>query len=299
MSKAVLGKLKIEYQIFGNKKDPAVVLISGWRGQKNFWSKTFVDHLVDNGFRVVVFDNRDAGESERVKSFYLPPAWMLIPWRFSPFFKYYAPYSVEDMADDVAALLKYLDISKAHVAGFSLGGMISQVFAAKYPKSVLSLTILGSTTNKLALPAPRAEAFRNIFFKCDLFLSHEKRVDLTVRRWKSFGTRDGHQDTPEFREKVEQSLSHASNHMAIRRQFAATVASGDIGPRYSRRIKSPTLVLHGTVDGMLPLEHGKDIAKNIKNSRFEVIEGWGHDLAPSMLPNILPLMTGHLKSVSA
>ena len=297
MARAKLGRVMIDYASVGEERAPAVILISGWKGQKTFWSEQFVAHLVDAGYRVITIDNRDAGKSGRVCSFYLPPAALLFGGRFSPIFRYYVPYRIEDMADDVVALMDHLHISSAHVVGFSLGGMISQVLAASYPNRVLSLTLLGTTTNRLGLPMPPLKVIRNVFLRSEYFLTRKQRAALSIERWKSFGTPDGHQDTPEFHARVEEAISRGMGHMASRRQFAAGIATGDLRAKYTKKISAPTLVLHGTEDGMLSKEHGEDIAANIEKSRLEIIDGWGHDLAPSVLTTILPLMVTHLDAV--
>ena len=100
-----------------------------------------VNDLVDSGYQVVLFDNRDTGDSEKLDRLGRPNLY----WKFflsSLGFDFSAPYTLNDMANDGVALLEYLDIDEAHIVGASMGGMIAQIIAANYPEKTKRFKVL-------------------------------------------------------------------------------------------------------------------------------------------------------------
>ena len=168
------GDLDIFYEDMGNPDDPAVLLIMGLGAQLLLWRTGFCEKIVDRGYRVIRFDNRDVGLSSKLDGQRAPGsqyAGMLRSQvgRPSP-----AVYTLEDMSDDAAALLDHLDIERAHVVGGSMGGMIAQVVAARHAERTRSLGVIFSSNNQPALPPPHPKA---------------KAVSLWRAGWPTIATR--------------------------------------------------------------------------------------------------------------
>src|SRR5262245_32154362 len=149
--------LSLAFEASGSLLDPPMLLIMGLGMPLVFWPDAFVDGLAQKGFRVIRFDNRDCGHSQKIRSGPLPN----IPFavgRALLRFRVDAPYSLDDMAEDATGLLDALRIERAHVAGVSLGGMIAQTMAARHPKRVATLTsIMSSSGNpRVSLGKPKA-----------------------------------------------------------------------------------------------------------------------------------------------
>ena len=80
-----------------------------------------------------------------------------------------------------------------------------------------------------------------------------------------------------------------------KRQMAAIIDSGNLRP-VAQRITVPTMVIHGADDPLIPFACGQDIADNVKGARFALVEGMGHDLPPSKLPEMVDLIAGQCRA---
>lgn len=149
------GDLEIFYEDLGSPEDPPVLLVMGLGAQLLLWRTGFCEKLVAQGLRVIRYDNRDVGLSSKLGREHARGALVPRMARFwlgkpSP-----AVYTLEDMADDAAALLDHLGIEQAHVVGASMGGMIAQVFAARFAPRTRSLAVIFSSNNRRFLPRRR------------------------------------------------------------------------------------------------------------------------------------------------
>ncbi|NCN84272.1 MAG: alpha/beta hydrolase, partial [Sphingomonadales bacterium] len=143
----IANGINIEVEDHGNPQDPAILLVMGYTAQLIYWPMDFVNGLVDKGFRVVTFDNRDVGLSYKFDGVRGPnPIRQLIAKRFFPK-RQMAPYNLSDMARDAVGVLDALEIDQAHIVGASMGGMIGQLIAADHADRVLSFTPIMSSTN--------------------------------------------------------------------------------------------------------------------------------------------------------
>ena len=156
------GDLDIYYEDMGDPNDPAVLLIMGLGAQLLLWRKGFCERLVDQGLRVIRYDNRDVGLSSKVEGRHTGAT--LVPRMVRSYLGMRSPavYTLEDMADDAAALLDHLQIEKAHIVGASMGGMIAQIFAARYQQRTKTLAIIFSSNNQPLLPPPGPKQLRAI-----------------------------------------------------------------------------------------------------------------------------------------
>jgi pimeloyl-ACP methyl ester carboxylesterase len=137
--------IEIAYDDRGSQSDPAILLIMGLGTQMIAWPEPFCDDLAGRGFRVVRFDNRDVGLSTKFEAAG-PIDLGAVLQRVMAGEKIDPPYDLTDMAADTVGLLDRLAIKKAHIVGASMGGMIAQIVAAKYPDRVISLVSILSSS---------------------------------------------------------------------------------------------------------------------------------------------------------
>ncbi|MEM0928765.1 MAG: alpha/beta hydrolase [Pseudomonadota bacterium] len=295
MPQLTANNIKIEVDDHGDPSNPAVLLVMGLAAQMTLWPPAFIEHLVGQGYRVIAFDNRDVGLSEKLHTKRaIKPQYMAIASLLG--LKRLAPYRLNDMALDAVGVLDALDIEQAHVVGVSMGGMISQIVAAEHGHRVKSLTAWMSSTNNPKLPKADPSITKAVLNARTSAQNQNELVDQTAELWKLIGTKDSGTDPEVLRERVAASLERCNYPAGIRRQIAAIMATGDLR-EWTNKISAPTLVIHGSADPLVPHQAGQDIAANINGARFELLEGMGHDVPPSHLPRINDLITDHLRTV--
>ena len=282
---ARVGDLELCYETFGDRSDPALVLIMGLATQMIAWREEFCEQLAAAGFFVVRFDNRDVGRSTTLDDLPVPTNWQLLKRD-----KRAASYTLEDMALDVVGLLDHLEIERAHVVGASMGAMIAQTVAARHGDRVLSLvSIMGSTgartsgqpqlrTAKLLLAVPPKDR--------DGFVEH------MVKTFTVIGSPGFKRDEDELRRFAETTFDRGRNPAASARQLAAINASGNRTPLL-RRISAPTLVIHGAADTLVRPSGGRATAKAIAGSTLLEIAGMGHDLPRDAWPRIVDAISAN------
>lgn len=253
-----------------------LVLAHGIGMQLVMWPSPFVDMLVARGLRVILFDARDLGESTWFDSSGVPPIFKLLP-RALLGLRVPAPYSLYDMADDVAGLLTALGIEKAHIAGVSLGGMVAQATAIRHGHRLKSLVSLMSHPNGrlLGVSTPRAGAK----LLGPTPRSREQAIERQVDFFRTVGSPGFRRDDSLVAESTGRAYDRAFHPAGFARQFAALLATGDMR-KGLRDVRVPTLVLHGDSDPVIRPSFGRDTAKAIPGAEFRLIQGWGHDLPP-------------------
>jgi pimeloyl-ACP methyl ester carboxylesterase len=283
--------IRLAYEVAGDPKGVPVLLIMGTGMQLIAWPDDLVDGLVDLGFYVIRFDNRDCGLSTKFDHAGTPNLFLtyikyLLRWPIK------SAYTLADMAEDSLGVLRALGVPRAHVVGTSMGGMIGQIMAAKYPQKVLSLTSIMSTSGRRGLPGPsravRAQMMRSPKDPNNI----ESVIDYVVESLQVVGSPA--YPTPEkvLRERVTRAIKRNVNEGGVARQTVAAVAAGDRSAQL-RTIGTPTLVIHGAADPMVPLACGKDTARLIPGARLEIIEGMGHDLPAQLIERFLALIDAH------
>jgi pimeloyl-ACP methyl ester carboxylesterase len=283
---------RIACEDWGNPECPPMILIMGLGAQLLMWPDGFCRGLVDAGLRVIRFDNRDIGRSGRFTGDASMPQLWRLALRAQLGLQTPVPYSLEDMAGDVEALMDGLVIERAHIVGASMGGMIAQVYAAARPQRVSSLSILFSSTNQPLLP-PADPALLWRMLKgpgpgCDLAQqkAHVKGL-LAAMGTTAYPVADADLD-----ELVERMAERGMDPAGTRRQLMALLGSGDLR-RYCERIEAPTLVIHGEEDRMLPKAAGLAVAQAIPGASFELIPGMGHTLPPALWPHLSAMIARH------
>lgn len=279
------GDLEIYYEDMGDPDDPAVLLIMGLGAQLVFWRTEFCEKLVDQGLRVIRFDNRDVGLSSK-----LPGARAgapLLPRMARSFVGLASPaaYTLEDMSDDAVALLDHLGIDKAHVVGGSMGGMIAQVFAARHHARIKTLGVIFSSNNQAALPPPGPAQLLAILQK-PKGTSRDAIIDNAVRVTKIIGSPGFPASEDKVRADAIEGYDRSYYPAGVGRQFAAILGSGSL-LRYDREIAAPTVVIHGKADKLMRPSGGRAIARAIRNSRLVLFDGMGHELPEPLWDDIV------------
>ncbi|WP_410661514.1 alpha/beta fold hydrolase [Amycolatopsis sp. lyj-112] len=279
------GGQRICYREDGPADGVPLVLIAGLGLDLTSWPQRMIDGFTERGFRVLRFDNRDAGCSGRIKA----PN----PGKLSQLLARPLPgaYDLGDMAADTVGLLDHLDVGSAHLVGMSMGGMIAQTVAARHPERVTTLTSIFSTTGdrKVGQPA-RSTLLR-------MAKGPARTVEQSVRRHLSLMGHLGSAAYP-LDKDVETawatSLWERAGGMRARsgiaRQIGAIQASGDRTAEV-RRITCPTLVVHGDTDRMVHRSGGRATADAVRGARFVEIPGMGHHIAPDLVDRLVELTT--------
>ena len=253
-----------------------LILAAGIGMQLIMWPDGFLDRLAARGLRVIVFDNRDIGKSTRLSSAGVPKVPRLI-MRVLFGLPVTAPYSLYDMASDVAGLIDFLGLGRAHLAGVSLGGMIAQATAIKHSHRLKSVCSLMSHPNGRLLGISKPGAMRKLLMKAPR--NREEAAQRQVEFFRYVGSTGFRRDDAMVAEAAAAAYDRGAHPAGFARHFAAMAATGDMRPPL-RNVRLPTLVMHGSDDPLIRASFGKDTAKAIPNAEFRLIQGWGHDLPP-------------------
>jgi pimeloyl-ACP methyl ester carboxylesterase len=284
------GGLDIYYEDMGDPNDPAVLLVMGLGAQLLLWRKAFCEKLVDQGLRVIRYDNRDVGLSTKLPGRHSGSP---LPVRMVRSFlgmRSPAAYTLEDMADDAAALLDHLGIDKAHIVGGSMGGMIAQIFAAGHARRTKTLTVIFSSNNQPLLPPPAPKQLRAILQRPNDG-SREAIIENAIRVSKIIGSPGYPAPDDRIRAEAIEGYDRSYYPAGIARHFAAILGSGSL-LRYDRQITVPTLVIHGRADKLMRPYGGRAVAKAIKGARLVLFDGMGHELPEPLWDDIV----GELKT---
>lgn len=283
--------IRIAFDTAGDPKSVPLLLISGLGLQLTAWPDEFVEGLVELGFYVIRFDNRDSGLSTKFEHAGTPSltlAWLksLLRLPLKP------PYRLEDMADDAIGVLSALGVARAHVVGMSMGGMVGQLMAAKYPSRVLTLTSIMSSSGRRGLPGPTQAARRALLRRPRGAADIDTAIEYNVQLLQAIGSPAYPTPEKHLRRRVARALRRNCCPGGVVRQMLAVTACGDRTPQL-QTIVAPTLVIHGAADPLVPLACGVDTAQAIPGARLEVIEGMGHDLPAQLMERLLALIDAH------
>jgi pimeloyl-ACP methyl ester carboxylesterase len=290
--------LALEYESFGHPANPTILLVMGLGAQMILWPDQLCDMLVAAGFHVVRFDNRDAGLSTQLDHLGTPNIGLQAV-KYALHLPISAPYRIDDMAQDTVALMDALNIARAHVVGASMGGMIAQNLAADFPGKVMTLTSIMSTTGKRSLPPPTSRARKALLEAPREGETIEEAAQRMMRVLRAIGSRTYPLDEAWIRDVSLRHMQRRNNPPGAARQLVAIVASGDRTAKV-KRIKVPTLVIHGDEDPLLRLPCGQETARVIRESggnvELEIYKGMGHDLPFPLLPQIAERISRHAQA---
>jgi pimeloyl-ACP methyl ester carboxylesterase len=272
------------YDEIGDEGGRPLLLVAGLGMQLNSWPLAFCTQLADRGFRVVRFDNRDAGRSTHMA--YRAPSLMAMFTRRTP----PEQYRLKDMARDTAGLVEALDIGPVHVVGASMGGMIAQTLAARFPEHVRTLTSIMSNTGGLRRGRPAASTFNHLLVRPPR--DRQEAMDRAVRVFRHIGSHGFPFDEQAVRAMAGEAWDRDPTSHGVARQLAAIIVSGDRS-RQLRAITAPTLVVHGDRDRMVHPSGAAATARAIRHARLVTIHGMGHDLPTGAWPQLVNLIDKH------
>jgi pimeloyl-ACP methyl ester carboxylesterase len=275
------------YERLGARGDPVIVLIAGLGRQLIGWDDAFCELLVAQGFEVLRFDNRDSGLSTHLTQ---SPPFDLAAARAGG--RDAVAYTLDDMADDTAGLLDALGIADAHIVGTSMGGMIAQTLAITHPSRVRSLCSIMSATGADTVGRPKPEAMAVIMEQPPA--DRESYVDFELANCRIIGSRRALVDEDWRRGRFERFFDRGIYPAGTGRQIMAMVASGDRSAALSQ-VRAPTVVIHGDIDALVPLDGGEATARAIPGSELLVIPDMGHEIPPAAQPEIVAAIVANAR----
>jgi pimeloyl-ACP methyl ester carboxylesterase len=290
MSTLQSNGLTLGYDRFGNAGDEAMLLISGLGVQRLRWADSFCERLAAKGFQVFRFDNRDAGESTHFSNAPAPDFAALVA-ALNAGLVPAVPYTLHDLANDAVGLLDGLGVSRAHIVGRSMGGMVAQLLASTHAPRVRSLVSIMSSTGDPSLPSTSPDVMAMLMRpvpdpRADeaAFLAHGVAF---ARRIAGTGFQF---DEATHRAVLRAELARTQGPGGMMRQIAAIAATGSLRPVLSR-VAVPTLVVHGGDDALIPPGCGRDTADHIEGAEFLLVEGMGHDVPAELFDDLVQRIT--------
>jgi pimeloyl-ACP methyl ester carboxylesterase len=271
--------LALCYQTFGRRGDDPLVMVMGLGAQMTWWEDDLCNALAERGFFVVRFDNRDIGKSTHISA--LPPDLGRVMAGLEPL---KAPYTLEDMARDTVGLMDAIGIEKAHIVGASMGGMIAQIMAIRFPERVKTLTSIMSTTGEPGLPPPQPAVMAAMMAPPPLTVSAFIETNVRVARLLRTYTDAAEEATD--RARAVRAAARGLNPSGGVRQVAAIMASGSRKEALAG-VTAPTLVIHGADDPLVPVEGGRATARAIPGAKLLVLDRMGHTLPRAVWPAIV------------
>jgi len=241
------------------------------------WPEAFVEQLTARGFFTIRYDNRDSGLSTQFEG--TPDFTALFGGDASS-----APYKVEDMADDAAALLAELAVTRAHVVGVSMGGMITQALVINHPSLFLSACSIMSTTGDRSVGAPTGEALTALLRP--IATSREEAIAASLEGSRVISSPGFPFDVDLMTRRAEAAYDRSYSPEGTARQLGAILGSADRTPGLGA-VKIPFLVIHGEADPLVTVSGGKATAAAVPGSKLILIPGMGHDLPEAAWPQII------------
>lgn len=279
--------IRLCYRTYGREEGIPLLLIAGLGLQLTSWSSRLIRGLVNRGFKVIVFDNRDVGRSSTVEA--SPPSF------FKQLFRLTAgcPYDLEDMTMDTVGLLDHLAIARIHVVGMSMGGMIAQTLTAKYPLRVTSLTSIFSTTGARKVGQPASSTLMRLARRAPR--TREQAVASYVSLMRHIGSSRYSMPDAELRLYAGNAWDRGNgskDSAGVARQIGAILKSGDRTTQL-QDIHAPALVIHGDQDRMVAHSGAEACVQAIQGARLITIPGMGHYISDEVSPYLTDLISGH------
>ena len=277
--------IQLEIEDNGSPQGEPLLLIMGLGMQLVAWHEDFIESLVQRGFRVIRFDNRDIGLSENFDRFGAPKLGLDM-LRFAIGMRVSSPYTLADMAADSVGILDALGIPKAHICGASMGGMIAQQIAVRHPDRVKSLTLMMTSTGARKLPGPSMKVRGAMLGRPKDPTNVESVIAHYVELYRLIGSPGYPPADGYVRSRLQLSVRRSYRPAGTARQMVAIAADGDRSPLVAQ-IRVPTQIIHGAADPLVPLAAGRDLAAKIPDAELDVIEGMGHDLPVALWPRFV------------
>ncbi|GAB3975399.1 alpha/beta hydrolase [Spirosoma terrae] len=260
---------------FGQTDKPAILLLAGATVSMLFWPEEFCQRLADKGFFVIRYDNRDVGQSTT----YEPGT---------------TPYSIDDLVEDAAAILKAYSLQKAHLVGLSLGGLIAQILTLKYPEKVSTLTLMATGPWGESDPTIPEMDSRIIDFQAkasSVDWANENEVVAYMLEGNKLMSGRKPFDKERNGELIRAEFLRANNYISMFNH--AALQGGEEFYGRINEIEQPTLIIHGTDDLIWPVKHANVLLKTINNSTLITLDGTGHELHPADWETIIEAIVNH------
>lgn len=270
------NNIELSTESFGNKNNPAILLIAGATVSMLYWDTEFCEKLSEKGFFVIRYDNRDVGQSTN----YEPGS---------------TPYDIVDLTNDAISILDGYEIDKAHFVGISLGGLISQIAAIKFPDRVITLTLMSS--------GPWGDSDPTIPEMDTKILEHHGNAELV--EWtnedsvvnymvKGFALMSGRKsfDKQRIEKFVRAEFNRAKNYISMFNH--ATLQGGEHYWNRLNEIHQPTLIIHGTDDKIWHYKNSGVLLEKIQKTKLITLEGTGHELHYDDWETIINGLTKHI-----
>ena len=284
--------IELEYDHFGNPKDPALLLIMGFTAQMVAWEEAFCTQLADRGHFVIRFDNRDCGLSTKLHGVPSNSDAVIMAAMMETEMPA-VPYTLSDMAADAAKLLDHLAIERAHVMGASMGGMIAQTFAIEYPHRTKTLISIMSQPGELTVGQATPEAMELIVTPAP---SDRDEYIAFAPKWQLWQSKKYRSDELSRRNAIR-DFDRSNYPEGGPRQMAAIYASGSRAEGL-QKLHVPTLVIHGTEDQLITPSGGERTAELIPNSTLLMVDDMGHDMPEPLWPLYLDAISKHTALVT-
>jgi pimeloyl-ACP methyl ester carboxylesterase len=287
------GSIQLWYEDVRPTESPAggtVLLLMSMGGDALMWPRTFIDSLLEGGFRVIRFDQRGTGLSDWMESWTRKNA-----------------YNLSDLAEDALAILDHLGVERAHVCGVSFGGMVAQELAIQHPSRVASLALLSTSPDVTDGSLPTMSAG---------YLLRTVWQSLPLMRYRIAGGEENLvkervakvtlvQPDPPL-EDVRDLAQHVIYDLRSRRGLhASAVIQHQAAAAVSRRrsellasVRVPTLVIHGELDPLLPIEHGRRLAQLIPSTKHLFLPDVGHVLLYPPMPTVMKAVVDHFRTAA-
>lgn len=283
------NKIDLYYETFGNESNPPILLIMGLDTQCLAFTEEFIQPLLDNNFYCLRFDNRDIGKS----------TWLNDTWNKK------SPYTLEDMAQDSIFLLDYLNLQKVHLIGVSMGGMIAQRLAISFSERILSICSIMSSAFMYDVSATKKWQEKLYFPLLPFLFRHfhinhpilhpQITVQFYMKMYRFLNGTKFRYDVEELRKIVTEGIvvRKGQNPKARYQQFCAIIASGS-RIRGISQINVPFLIIHGSADPIVPVNHALKLASLNKAAKLTIVEGMGHTMPKEAFPHFYPTLLSHL-----
>ena len=282
------GRVEIAYETSGSGEAGVVILIRGQGTQLIHWPESFYEAFSTRGFRTIRFDNRDTGLSGKFDHIAGREIESL-KRRIAAGEEIDPPYTMEDMALDVIALMDGLDIDTAHIVGTSMGGVIAQLLAAEYPSRVLSMTSImsgGGLVDSTLI---------------DSLWSVRRSREVFIQEWvqyvRQYGSKKYFEGDDDSRRVAAAAFDRCYSPDGANRQLLAIFSMKNTRDRV-KTISVPTLVVHGADDMLIPPARGREIADSIPGATFKLIDGMGHDIPPGLGKPLAEIVLAHIRSMT-
>lgn len=277
--------VRLWYETFGKKEDPALLLIMGGGCQGIMWPTALCERLAQNGFFVIRYDHRDMGLSS-----------------FIDYEK--SPYDLMDLANDAIGILDALQIQKAEVVGISMGGLIATLLGAHFPDRIDSIVLIAITSdfstfldpsdkNPSLLPKPKKECLEYLNYtlaRLDQVTTKEDKVALFVRGWEILNGTETYFDRELYQQLITESMGRMQYPQGYDNQTSAMRASLKQLNEALILIQVPTHIIHGTQDPFFSLEHGEELLKSIPEAQISFFKGMGHNLNPLFYDDLIQVI---------